>query len=55
MPVDASKETITILKALGAKIVFTQKNMSSDNPYIEAAFKLHKEIPNSVILDEVSS
>uniref|UniRef100_A0A914CK10 cystathionine beta-synthase n=1 Tax=Acrobeloides nanus TaxID=290746 RepID=A0A914CK10_9BILA len=53
MPIKMSKEKEVILKALGAKIVRTP-NVRYNNPnsHINMAFRLHKLIPNSVLLDQ---
>lgn len=51
-----SNEKVATLKALGAKIVRVPVNLDSYAP--EGMFgithKLHKEIPNSVIMDQVN-
>jgi cysteine synthase len=54
MPIKMSKEKEAILKALGAKIVRTPNVRYNDpNSHINMAFRLHKLIPNSVLLDQV--
>ncbi|KAI1719494.1 pyridoxal-phosphate dependent enzyme domain-containing protein [Ditylenchus destructor] len=54
MPSRMSKEKEIALKALGAKIVRTNDDApyDSDESHIGMAFKLRKEIPNSVVLDQ---
>lgn len=56
MPSKMSKEKVIAMKALGAEIVQT-KNVVYNNPesHLETAFRLRKEIPNSVVLDQVIS
>lgn len=50
-----SNEKIDALRALGAEIVKTPINATSDSPDgpILTAQRLNKEIPNSVVLDQV--
>lgn len=50
-----SNEKVSTLKALGAEIVRTPVNLDSfaDEGMFGITHKLHKEIPNSVILDQV--
>lgn len=57
MPEKMSDEKVSILYALGAKIVRTPTEASWDSPesHIRVAQKLQKEIPNSIILDQVIS
>ena len=54
MPDKMSKEKEDTLKALGAKILRTNNNLSFDHPesHISLAKKLNQEIPNSHILDQ---
>lgn len=51
-----SKEKVITMKALGAEIIQT-KNVVYNNPesHLETAFRLRKEIPNSVVLDQVTT
>lgn len=55
MPEKMSKEKEVTLKALGAKIVRTKDDApyDSDQSHVGKAFKMRKEIPNSVVLDQV--
>lgn len=55
MPEKMSKEKEETLKALGAEIVRTKDNAryDSDDSHVGRAYKLRREIPNSVILDQV--
>ena len=55
LPEKMSHEKIATLKALGARIVRTPTDApyDSEESHIGQAFKLHKEIPNSVVLDQV--
>lgn len=52
-----SNEKVSTLKALGAEIVRTPVNLDSfaDEGMFGITHKLHKEIPNSVILDQYSN
>jgi len=54
MPEKMSMEKEVVLKALGAKIVRTKTELPHDHPesMMGMAEKLHKEIPNSHILDQ---
>jgi len=54
LPEKMSHEKIVTLKALGAKIVRTPTDApyDSEESHIGQAFKLHKEIPDSVVLDQ---
>ncbi|KAE9552988.1 hypothetical protein FO519_003792 [Halicephalobus sp. NKZ332] len=54
LPDKMSNEKILTLKALGAKIVRTPTDApyDSEESHIGQAFKLHKETPDSVILDQ---
>lgn len=56
MPMKMSNEKVDTLKALGAEIIRTPTAASFDSPegLIAVAQKLCKEIPNSIILDQVS-
>lgn len=55
MPEKMSNEKIYTLRALGAEIVRTPTEAGWDSPegHISVSQKLRKEIPNSVILDQV--
>ena len=55
MPARMSNEKEAILKILGAKIVRTPDDAPIESPdsHIGRAYSLHKEIPNSVVLDQV--
>ena len=57
MPEKMSDEKVSTLYALGAKIVRTPTEASWDSPeaHITVAQKLQKEIPDSIILDQVIS
>lgn len=57
IPEKMSSEKIDALRALGAEIVKTPISASSDSPDgpILTAQRLNKEIPNSVVLDQVKS
>ena len=54
MPEKMSMEKEVLLKALGAEIVRTPTEAAHDDPHslMEVAKKLHREIPNSHILDQ---
>ncbi|KAK2151487.1 hypothetical protein LSH36_361g00009 [Paralvinella palmiformis] len=49
-----SMEKVNTLKALGAEVVRTQANVSFDSPesIIRVAYRLHRQIPNSHIMDQ---
>ncbi len=55
MPEKMSQEKVDVLRALGAEIVRTPTEAAWDSPesHISVAKRLNKEIPNSVILDQV--
>lgn len=55
MPEKMSAEKEAVLKALGAVIVRTPSHHSFKDPdsHIGVALRLQKEIPNSIILDQV--
>ena len=57
LPEKMSKEKQIALEALGAKIIRTPTEASFDSPdsHIGVAKKLHKEIPNSHILDQYAN
>ena len=57
MPVKMSHEKQATLEALGAKIIRTPTEAAFDDPdgLIEVAKRLHKETPNSHILDQYSN
>lgn len=56
MPLKMSDEKVNVLKALGAEIVRTPTSASFDSPegLIAVSQKLQKEIPNSIILNQVN-
>jgi cystathionine beta-synthase len=55
MPEKMSNEKVDVLRALGAEIVRTPTSAAFDSPegIIMVAQRLNKEIPNSIILDQV--
>lgn len=55
MPSKMSKEKEITLKALGAEIVRTPDEASydSEESHLGTAFRLRRQIPNSVVLDQV--
>lgn len=55
MPEKMSNEKVNVLRALGAEIVRTPTSAAFDSPegLIMVAQRLNKEIPNSIILDQV--
>jgi len=55
MPARMSREKEVTLKALGAEIIRTPNNAHYNSPdsHVGRAFKLRKEIPNSIVLDQV--
>lgn len=55
MPEKMSNEKVDVLRALGAEIVRTPTSASFDSPegLIAVSQRLNKEIPNSIILDQV--
>ncbi len=57
LPEKMSQEKVDVLKALGAQIIRTPTEAAWDSPesHIGVAKKLHKEIPNSHILDQYSN
>lgn len=57
MPEKMSNEKVDVLRALGAEIVRTPTSASFDSPegLIMVAQRLSKEVPNSIILDQVTS
>ena len=57
MPEKMSMEKEVVLKALGAKIIRTPTDVAHDDPksLFGVAKQLHKEIPNSHILDQYSN
>jgi cystathionine beta-synthase len=57
MPEKMSDEKVNVLKALGAEIIRTPTEAAWDSPesHISVAHRLHKEIPNSHILDQYSN
>lgn len=54
MPERMSQEKLATMKALGAKIVRTKDDApyDSEESHIGKAFKMHKEMKNSVVLDQ---
>jgi cystathionine beta-synthase len=56
MPEKMSNEKVDVLRALGAEIVRTPTSAAFDSPegLIMVAQRLSKEIPNSVVLDQVT-
>ncbi|CEF64997.1 Cystathionine beta-synthase [Strongyloides ratti] len=52
-----SKEKEIILKTLGAEVIKTsiENEITSTKSYIDMAIKLHKKIPNSIILDQYTN
>ena len=57
LPEKMSAEKVMVLRALGAEIVRTPTSATWDSPesHISVAQRLSKQIPNSIILDQVSS
>lgn len=55
MPLKMSNEKASILKALGAEVVRTPTGVAFDSPdsLLMVAHKLNKQIPNSIVLDQV--
>jgi len=55
LPEKMSNEKVDTLKALGAEIVRTPTSATFDSPesHISVAQRLNREIPNSMILDQV--
>jgi cystathionine beta-synthase len=55
MPERMSREKEMTLRALGAEIVRTpdHAHYDSENSHIGRAFKMRKEVPNSIVLDQV--
>lgn len=55
MPEKMSNEKVDTLRALGAEIVRTPTSATFDSPesHISVAWRLHKQIPDSIILDQV--
>ena len=51
-----SAEKVMVLRALGAEIVRTPTSATWDSPesHISVAQRLNKQLPNSIILDQVS-
>ena len=56
MPEKMSNEKVDVMRALGAEIVRTPTSASFDSPegLIMVAQRLNKEIPNSIVLDQVN-
>jgi cystathionine beta-synthase len=54
IPNKMSQEKIDLLRAFGAKVVVTATDVPPDSPdsYYETARRIHKETPNSVILEQ---
>ncbi|KAJ2312845.1 cystathionine beta-synthase, partial [Coemansia sp. RSA 2705] len=57
LPEKMSQEKVDILRALGAQIIRTPTEAAWDSPesHISVANRLHKEIPNSIILGQYES
>lgn len=55
MPEKMSNEKVYVLRALGAKVVRTPTEAAWYSPeaHISVAQKLQREIPNSIVLDQV--
>ena len=56
LPEKMSNEKVDTLKALGAEIVRTPTSATFDSPesHISVAQRLNRDIPNSLILDQVN-
>ena len=56
LPEKMSTEKVDVLRALGAEIVRTPTSATWDSPesHISVAQRLNNQIPNSIILDQVS-
>jgi cystathionine beta-synthase len=54
IPDKMSGEKINLLKAFGAEVVITATDVPPDSPesYYEVARKIHRETPNSIILEQ---
>ena len=57
LPEKMSTEKVDVLRALGAEIVRTPTSATWDSPesHISVAQRLNNQIPNSIILDQVSA
>ncbi|KAI7830046.1 cystathionine beta-synthase [Kickxella alabastrina] len=57
LPEKMSQEKVDVLRALGAQIIRTPTEAAWDSPqsHISVANRLHKEIPNSIILGQYTS
>ncbi|KAJ2803354.1 cystathionine beta-synthase [Coemansia helicoidea] len=57
LPEKMSQEKVDVLRALGAQIIRTPTEAAWDSPesHISVAKRLHKEIPNSIILGQYDS
>jgi len=57
LPEKMSQEKVNVLKAFGAEIIRTPTEAAFDSPdsHIGVALRLHKEIPNSHILDQYAN
>ena len=55
LPEKMSAEKVMVLRALGAEIVRTPTSATWDSPesHISVAQRLNKQLPNSIILDQV--
>jgi len=55
MPLKMSNEKVSVLKALGAKVIRTPTEDAFDSTegLFMVAHKLNKTMPNSIILDQV--
>ena len=56
LPEKMSAEKVDVLRALGAEIVRTPTSATFDSPesHISVAQRLNSQLPNSIILDQVS-
>ena len=57
LPEKMSAEKVMVLRALGAEIVRTPTSATWDSPesHISVAQRLNKQLPNSIILDQVQN
>lgn len=55
LPEKMSTEKVDVLRALGAEIVRTPTSATFDSPesHVSVAQRLNRQIPNSIILDQV--
>lgn len=56
LPEKMSNEKVDVLRALGAEIVRTPTSATWDSPesHISVAQRINQQMPNSIILDQVS-